>query len=517
MNRREKKMALETAKDSLVLNQIISQKKDTFMVEDDSIVPDIKPDILNVISSSGLVCIYKKEILDGKIRIDGSINTYIMYLSDTEENQVRSLNTNLDFTQIIDVEKAKSNMQLDTNISLKGLDCKVLNGRKIHIKAILEVESKISSNETVEYIKEISNLRDIQFLNKDFHINSLIGSGSTKVYAKDTLNLDEIDNLVEVMKTDIRIMNRDTKISYNKVLIKADLQVKLIYLTEDNRICLKEGIIPVIGFIDLPNISEEHICDVKYEIKNVIVKPNNIEEHSIYIEAEIEAYCEAYENKELQMIQDLYSPTVDLNFNQRKVKLMQKRESRSQVCNIREKQVIPEIGDRKIYDVEVVPTIQEQKLLNNRIVYEGEITLNFIFSANSNGGIDTKQIDMPFNFTMDFEEITKESHIDTIIEISMQDFVVMPDESIDIKIDLNFTAISGKDENIFIIDQIEEQETRKNCGYSMIIYFAKPGDTLWKIAKKFNSTVETISRVNGIEDANILQVGRQLFIPRYHG
>lgn len=509
-------MALETAKDSLVLNQIISQKKDTFMVEDDSIVPDIKPDILNVISSSGLVCIYKKEILDGKIRIDGSINTYIMYLSDTEENQVRSLNTNLDFTKIIDVEKAKSNMQLDTNVSLKGLDCKVLNGRKIHIKAILEVDSKISSNETVEYIKEISNLRDIQFLNQNFHINSLIGSGSTKVYAKDTLNLDEIDNLVEVMKTDIRIMNRDTKISYNKVLIKADLQVKLIYLTEDNRICLKEGIIPVIGFIDLPNISEDHICDVKYEIKNVIVKPNNIEEHSIYIEAEIEAYCEAYENKELQMIQDLYSPTVDLNFTQRKVKVMQKREARSQVCNIREKQGIPEIGNRKIYDVEVLPMIGEQKLLNNRIVYDGEIALNFIFSANSNGGIDTKQINIPFNFSMDFEDISKESHIDTIIEISMQDFVVMPDESIDIKIDLNFTAISGKDENISIIDEIEEQETRKNCGYSMIIYFAKPGDTLWKIAKKFNSTVETISRVNGIEDANILQVGRQLFIPRYH-
>ena len=83
-------MALETAKDSLVLNQIISQKRDTFMIEDDCIVPDIKPDILNVISSSGLVCIYKKEILDGKIRIDGSVNTYIMYLADSEENGARA-------------------------------------------------------------------------------------------------------------------------------------------------------------------------------------------------------------------------------------------------------------------------------------------------------------------------------------------------------------------------------------------------------------------------------------------
>ncbi len=510
-------MALETAKDSLVLNQIISQKRDTFMIEDDCIVPDIKPDILNVISSSGLVCIYKKEILDGKIRIDGSVNTYIMYLADSEENGARALNTNLDFTQTIDIEKAKAGMSLDASVCLKSLDCKVLNGRKIHIKAILEIESKISSNETVEYIKEISNLRDIQFLNQDFQINSLIGSGSTKVYAKDTINIEEIDNLVEVMKTDLKIVNRDTKISYNKVLIKADMQVKMIYLTEDNRICLKEAQIPIVGFIDLPNISEDHLCDVKYEIKNIIIKPNNAEEHSIYVEAEIEVFCEAYENKELQMIQDLYSPSMNLNFTKRQVKVMQKRQTVSQTCNIREKQTIPEIGSRKIYDVEVVPKIEEQNILNGRIVYNGELSLNFIFAGDNNIGLDTKEINMPFNFSMDFEKITKESHIDTIIEIGMQDFVVMPDESIDIKIDLTFTAISGNDSSISIIDEIETEEIKKDCAYSMIIYFAKPGDTLWKIAKRFNSTVEDIARVNGIEDVNNLQVGRQLFIPRYHG
>ena len=510
-------MALETAKDSLVLNQIISQKRDTFMIEDDCIVPDIKPDILNVISSSGLVCIYKKEILDGKIRIDGSVNTYIMYLADSEENGARALNTNLDFTQTIDIEKAKAGMSLDASVCLKSLDCKVLNGRKIHIKAILEIESKISSNETVEYIKEISNLRDIQFLNQDFQINSLIGSGSTKVYAKDTINIEEIDNLVEVMKTDLKIVNRDTKISYNKVLIKADMQVKMIYLTEDNRICLKEAQIPIVGFIDLPNISEDHLCDVKYEIKNIIIKPNNAEEHSIYVEAEIEVFCEAYENKELQMIQDLYSPSMNLNFTKRQVKVMQKRQTVSQTCNIREKQIIPEIGSRKIYDVEVVPKIEEQNILNGRIVYNGELSLNFIFAGDNNIGLDTKEINMPFNFSMDFEKITKESHIDTIIEIGMQDFVVMPDESIDIKIDLTFTAISGNDSSISIIDEVETEEIKKDCAYSMIIYFAKPGDTLWKIAKRFNSTVEDIARVNGIEDVNNLQVGRQLFIPRYHG
>lgn len=512
-------MAIETEKDSLVLNQIMGQKTDTILVEEDCIVPDVKPDILNVISTSGIVCIYKKEILDGKIRIDGCINTYIMYLADTqEENSVRGLNTNLDFTQVIDIEKADNSMTLDTNLLLKSLDCKVLNGRKIHVKAMLEVEAKISSNETIEYIKDIQNLKDVQLLNQDFQINSLVGTGTTKLYAKDTFTIDEIDNLVEVMKTDLKIVNKDTKVSYNKVLIKADLETKILYLTDDNRINVAEGKIPIMGFIDLPNISEEHTCDVKYEIRNLIVKPNNVEEHSIYIEVEIEAYCEAYENKDLKMIQDLYSPTIAINFSQKNVRVIGQKESKQQVCNIREKEMVPEIGTSKIYDVEVYPIINRQNILNGRILYEGEVELNFIYAAAQTNGIETKQISIPFNFSMDFDGMKPEMNVDTIVEITLQDFVIMPDASIDIKVDLTFTAISTKDSIFSVIDSIQEEaENREKCPYSMVIYFTKPGDTLWKIAKRFGSTIEDIVRVNGIEDANSIPVGRQLFIPRYHG
>lgn len=508
-------MAIETAKEMLALSQIIAQKTETFLVEDDCIVPDSKPDILNVISQSGTVCIYKKEIMDGKIKIDGSISTYLMYLADTEENQVRSLNTNFDFSKVLEVDKAKSNMLLDLNVHLKSLDCQILNGRKIHLKAMVEADVKLFSNETVEYVSNIMNSKDIQCLSQEFQIQSFVGNGSTKVYAKDTLTIDQTDNLVEIMKADFRIINKETKISYNKVLVKSDLAVKLLYLTEDNRMKMVESNIPVMGFIDLPNISEQHICDVKYEMKNILVKPNNAEDHSIYVEVEIEVYCEAYENKKVNLIQDVYSPIRNLSFTPKKVMASQTQKSKQEVCNIREKQVIPEIGGNQIYDVEVLPTIERQTVFDGRIVYEGELNLNFIYEVSQ--GIDSKTVTVPFTFSMEFEGVTPTTILDTIVEITMQDFVILPDETIDMKIDLLFTTIMNENTNMVLIDNIEEGEKRENNSCSMLIYFVKPGDTLWKIAKQFGSTVEMIARVNHIEDANNLQVGTQLFIPRYHG
>ncbi|MFR5683647.1 MAG: DUF3794 domain-containing protein, partial [Clostridia bacterium] len=222
-------------KDNLCINQIVGQKTDNIMVEGDIIVPDVKPDILNTIHTSGNVCIYKKEVLEGKVRIDGCVNVYIMYLADGEMSSVRSLNTCLDFTNTFDFENVRPDMNLELEVEVRSVDCKVLNGRKVSVKAAVELKQKVYSNETVEYIKQIQNVEDIQLLNKSFVLNSLIGSGMNKVYAKDTLILDNIDNLAEILKVDLKITNQDTKVSYNKILAKADASVKIMYLTEDDR------------------------------------------------------------------------------------------------------------------------------------------------------------------------------------------------------------------------------------------------------------------------------------------
>ena len=57
---------LNVAKENLCINKIVAHKKEMIIVEGDMIVPDSKPDILNTISTSGVVCIYKKELQECK-------------------------------------------------------------------------------------------------------------------------------------------------------------------------------------------------------------------------------------------------------------------------------------------------------------------------------------------------------------------------------------------------------------------------------------------------------------------
>ena len=428
-------MSIETTRDNISVNHIIGQKTENFIAQGDSIIPDIKPDILNDIFTSGTVCIYKKEINEDKIRLDGGVNTYIVYQADDENNSVRSLNVNLDFTQMIDMENARPEMNLRVKVTLKNIECKVINGRKINVKAFIEAEVKISSNEDIQVINGV-NLSGIQTLNKSLNVNSLVGRGMVRTYAKDTLVIDNIDNLSEIMKVDLNVSNKDIKVSYNKVLAKADLNVKILYLTEDNRINSVQSTIPVMSFIDIEDVTEDDSYNTEYEINNLVIKPNNIDEHSIYVEVELEVSCEVYKNQEINLIQDLYSPKTNVSFTQKQINVMERRENAQNTCNIRERQMLPEIGANKIYDVETSVNITKQTLLNDRILYEGEVTLNYIF--NEGNGISTKKTTIPFNFSMDFKGVNPNSNITTNMENGTQDFVVTTDGEIEVKIDIMF-------------------------------------------------------------------------------
>ena len=202
------------------------------------------------------------------------------------------------------------------------------------------------------------------------------------------------------------------------------------------------------------NLEGENICDVRYTLKNLIVKPNNVEEHSIYVEAEVEISCEVYENKDVDLIEDLYSPSVNLNSDYKKIITMQEKRKMQDVCNIRQKQDISELKNEKIYDSDVIVNIQKQNIVNGRVVFEGEIEINFIFSSNRTGGVDSKKITIPFEHSTEVQGISKNSKINVTVEVANQDFVIMTDENIDIKIDLNFVIDTVNNVEINVINSM---------------------------------------------------------------
>lgn len=507
-------MVVDTIKENLCVNKLVATKKELIMVEGDMIVPDSKPDILNTICTSGVVCIYKKEVQDDKIRIDGNINTYIMYMADDTNDRVRGLSTSLDFSENVQVANSKEGMTCKLEANLKSIEAKVINGRKVGIKAVIEVEIKLYSNEDVQIINSLQDADNVKMLKEDLMVNSLVGTGDTKIYAKDTIKIDSADNLAEILKAQVCICDKDIKVSYNKILTKSEAEIKIMYLTEDNRINTITARVPVVGFIDIPNVTEDNICDVDYEIKNMVLKPNSIEEHSIYVEIEIGVMASVYEERQINLIQDLYSPSENMEFNKKKITVLTNKRTTRETMQIREKVQLEGMDNRSIIDVDVQPIIEKETKTKNRIVYEGELELRFILS-NSDLQVDTRTAKIPFDYAISDLEDGENVNSNMAIEVANQDFVVQDGGMVTANLDMLVNTDSYRNTNMSIIDEIQTNGEREAEDYSILMYIVKKDDTLWKIAKRFGSTIDDIVRTNGIEDENRIDVGQKLFIPRY--
>ncbi len=331
-------------KNVVVINKKTASNTKIIEVNGDVIVPDIKPDIVNIINANANSYIYKEEVSTGRVRVDGNIDTYIVYLADNGEN--RSIQTTLNFVETIEDNTINESCFSKQKICLENIEAKVLNERKISIKASLKIKSDVYE---IEIASDFDECGEVEKLKETLDIKSIVGSNKVKTSIKEDISVDNSFEVAEILKTDIEIANFENKISYNKVLAKADANVKIIFLAEDGRIGVTSSQIPVMSFIDIEKITDSNICNVEYTIRNMLFKVNSKEMHSIAVQVDFEVSCEAFETKTIDVIQDMYGIKNSIDFTRKDVEVQINSSDKSEISTINERILVEDIIN--IHDV----------------------------------------------------------------------------------------------------------------------------------------------------------------------
>ena len=287
-----------------------------------------------------------------------------------------------------------------------------------------------------------------------------------------------------------------------------------MYLTEDNRINHINPKIAIVGFIDIPDVSENNTCDVNYELRNIVIKPQPQEEHSIYVELEYEVSCNVYEEKDMNLIQDMYRPDINLKIERMKFITISDKKVIKQTRNVQEKINLQDIEGKNLIDVESYVQIQKETKINTKILYEMELKMNFMF-LSQNMQVSTQTAIIPFEYVIDNLERGESINTRNEIEILSQDFVIQDGGNVSCNININIETNMYRNNNTNLINCVEEDGEREEQDYSIVIYIVKKGDTLWNIAKEFGSTVDDIVKANAIENPDVIQIGEKLYIPKF--
>ena len=126
----------------------------------DVIVPDSWPDAERICGSSGTVIVRSKECMAGKATVSGSAKVWVMY--QTAENETKSMSAVLPYA----VEFTDPSITENSNIMVQSriISCegRVINSRKLQVKASICVACTVFNNTEQVYCDGIESERSLE-------------------------------------------------------------------------------------------------------------------------------------------------------------------------------------------------------------------------------------------------------------------------------------------------------------------------------------------------------------------
>lgn len=489
-------------KEKVCLNRKVKTILKKVELKTDCLVPDIKPDIVNIINTNGMAYLIKEQVENGKVKIDGNVDTYIIYLSDIGEN--RSISTTVNFFEVIEDERITEDACIEVKSMIINIDSKILNERKVSLTIYMILKIEISEENELEYIGELEN-NNFQKLERNLNVKNILYRNKVQNSIKDVLRIEDEAKITEIFKVDIEVKSKETKMSFNKLLAKAEIEIKILYLDENGNVKMVIGEFPLMTFIELKEIAENSLSELDYIVRNVFFKIQN-EGNLIEFQIDFEIRNLMYEEKKLNVIEDVYSLTKVLDIESKNVNLkcIQEEEClKENAVRIDENFRIDNISNLLGYEIKF-NLINKNK--NNGIYnYESEMNLICFYEVNNEKNIKSSLIKIPFLY----KSIIDEEYIEFIIKNCS---IKLNGENINVFVELGSDIDKNKCVNLNIITDIKEGDELDTDDYNFIVYFVKDGDTLWNIAKKFKVCMNDLIEINKLENPNKLNIGDKIYI-----
>jgi hypothetical protein len=487
-------------------------------IEQDILVPDTKPDAMKIINVTVNPYVTDIEVMDNKVKVTGKLNYYVIYRTNETNMGTRGLFVSLPYTQVLNVKGIKRDTDVRVKPIVKNVIYSLPNERKIAIKT--EIIFKVIGVEStsINLIQRFSPDYKVEVKLNETTFNNLLNNKYNVIASKEDVMIpNENADFYEILKIDPSIINTEYKESYNKIMVKGDILVNLLYLadkqdTEIKKLSLE---IPFSGMIELDNITDKSQFSIDFVINDFNIKPNTemSTTKTMSVDYQIGVYVNMFEQESIAYVDDFYSEEKELKCERSLKRAI--RDENVIVKNIDVKETLNNIlpDNSKLIDYTIDTSYIVLKQIGSNVNVEGNIKIGALVQNLDTLEIENKSVDVLVNEEFTLEDIKPDTNISLDI-VADKVNISQNGNDMDVRIKLNLDIKSEDMVDLNIVDKIEENDLDLTNLDSMNIYIVKPKDTLWAIAKKYNTTVDKIIKTNDLTDQTIINVGQKILIIR---
>ncbi|NMA82586.1 MAG: DUF3794 domain-containing protein [Epulopiscium sp.] len=517
-------MSIELIKDRIMLDQRVGAESVQIILEDDVIVPDIKPDIAEILQVEGKIDLDPPELSSDRIGYNGKLQVQILYAAQGSDKPVHNMTAIFPIDDFIHMEGVQKNMIGEVQWDIEHLEYKLLNERKIHIQAVVEVTGNVMQMVENEVLVEVKGLRDVQVQTQPLAVSQLVYNQQENFVIKDELSVPAgKPNVQEILRFHASIINKDVKVVDHRIILKGDLRLCIIYTGyhDDLPVQFIEYELPFNGVLDCPGVTEEMYNEIDLMIvENFIqVKPDmDGEERVIELEVIVGAKVKVTGIQTIKVIEDAYCPGKKMAIKREPVQYQKI------LCKNKAQAVLKEtlhLGAgapkvKEIYYMTGQPKVEEVKVVEDKVIVEGVVHIQYFYATTQTSyPVYAQEETLPFRQVLETKGVTLDMPVTLKTTLDYISCNNIGSEEVEARIALSFDAFVVEQKEFQSIDAIELQDLDPNYIKllpSMTIYCVQKGDSLWKIAKKYNTTVDELALLNDIEDIEKIYPGQKLLI-----
>lgn len=519
-------MALELVRDTLKFDQIVGEGQSQTLLDRDVIVPDVKPDIARILSMEGKINITGKNVEQDRIAVEGAVNFSILYSANDEPQPIYSMSHTDNFSQYINIAGAMPGMEAQVRGDFEHIDFNTINGRKFNLQCVVNLKGKVRDRIPVDVAKDAVGISDVQLLKDNVTLDEVIGESTDQAIVRGTIQIPEgYPAAGEILKYRAMIHKKDVSIEDGRVVITGSVLVPVLLSarSDEDKVDLYrlDDDLVFTHTMEMPGVMPDMACSVDYNVDDVyaeISEDDNNEMRHIDIEVVVGLKAKVTQKVEFPVVIDLYAPSKRIEAEKLDVAMDLYFGRNTSQAVIKESLNLP--GDYpgmdKIYDMVCKPSVTECKIVEDKVVVEGVLGFDLIYLVKDERKlVHSFSDELPFKATVPMPGCRIDMKPDVYVDIENIDINIIKKNEIEVKATLGCLAeVYEKVKKSFIVKADEKEEEVPIHKASITIYMVQPKDTLWKIAKRYFTTVENIMEVNDIPDSENLQPGMKLIIPK---
>lgn len=486
-------------------------------------LPDYLPDIYSVILNKGEVRLDENKTGPGHVMVRGAVKFKVLYRTDQNDWKISSLEGEIPFQETLVVENMDEFDMVNVEPLLEDLSIQIINSRKLNIRALLELNVIVSERYDTDIPVSINTEDQPEILMEEKDFLELRYRGNEQCHIREEIKVpSNKPNIRQILWQQAQIFGMDSRISAGELAIQGEIQVFLVYVSEENNSLQWFVVkIPYQCNFEIPEADVNMIPYIVSRPQNLVCSMGNDEDGEsrvILVEADVKADVRFYEEQKQEFINDTYALDRYLILQKETDSLVRLRMKNESKCRVNETLKI-ENPDSNILQICAgfgTAEIDQQKIVEDGIEVEGAVRIQVLYlTSNDNTPIEAVEGVLPFQYTIEIPHINMGDQVELQHSLEVLSFLMKSNREVEVQAVVNLQALVTEPYDMDLISEIKEEDIRieqLNVQPSIVGLTLTTEDTLWEIAKQYNTTIDYIKQTNQLEDDKISQGMKILLI-----